>query len=153
VIAVAPGAVSSEIDDLPDQTPNDPEPAPSGALGKRVVIRMDDGRLVFYGHLQAGRVRVRRGQRVEFGEQIAEVGNSGDSNVPHLFLDLRSGPGDTRFVFRTFDLVGEIPPLDRSLLDKIDAGDSIAIDHAGERTGPVGELPSSGEVVDFPAGR
>jgi murein DD-endopeptidase MepM/ murein hydrolase activator NlpD len=56
-----------------------------------VQILHDDGTTAIYGHLQMDSVRVRPGQTVRRGEQIANSGNSGFSGGPHLhFAVLRN---------------------------------------------------------------
>ncbi len=154
VIAVAGGFVSTVVGDLPDQIPGQPHAVPSnGALGNRIVLRLDDGRFAVYGHLRAGSARVGRGEHVYPGEEIAEVGNSGDSSVPHLYFELHGASGgEIPFVLHKFSSIGEIPPLDSSLLAKITAGDAIAIDRAEASFNDLGALPLDRQVVDFPAG-
>ncbi len=53
-----------------------------GALGKTVVIRHSENLKTIYGHLN--RYHVQTGQRVQKGETIAGVGNTGRSTAPHL---------------------------------------------------------------------
>ena len=53
-------------------------------LGNRVVIRHDDSSYALYLHNRKGSARVKAGERVREGEEIAEVGNTGYSSTPHL---------------------------------------------------------------------
>ncbi|MTV25525.1 M23 family metallopeptidase [Nitriliruptoraceae bacterium ZYF776] len=57
-------------------------------LGNHLVIDLDGGGSVVLAHLQRGSVRVSVGDRVEAGEVVARVGNSGNSSEPHLHLQL-----------------------------------------------------------------
>jgi hypothetical protein len=62
-----------------------------------VRIRHDNGWVSIYYHLKSGSVRVRRGQRVDCGEELGLVGSSGYSSSPHLHfevIDRRSGRWD-----------------------------------------------------------
>lgn len=43
----------------------------------------------FYGHIESGHVHVRAGQRVTFGQHIADVGTAGLSTGPHVHLEIR----------------------------------------------------------------
>jgi murein DD-endopeptidase MepM/ murein hydrolase activator NlpD len=43
-------------------------------------------------HLQQGSARVSEGERVRLGQQIAAVGDSGDSLVPHLHFQVQDSP-------------------------------------------------------------
>lgn len=52
--------------------------------GNHVVVDHEDGVFSVYCHLQRGSVAVRVGQRVETGEQLGMVGNSGNTTEPHL---------------------------------------------------------------------
>lgn len=60
--------------------------------GNVVVIDADDGRYVVLAHLLKGSVAVSEGDFVLSGEQIARVGNSGTSEVPHLHLHVQDRP-------------------------------------------------------------
>ena len=51
-------------------------------LGKTLVIRHDDGLLTVYGHCD--KLRVARGTRVERGQEIATVGETGVTEMPKL---------------------------------------------------------------------
>lgn len=84
VLAVANGVVTSVIDGQEDrQTAN-----LRGRLGNSLRIDHGRGRGSYYGHLKRGSISVRVGQRVRAGEQIAEVGSSGDSSGPHLHFEI-----------------------------------------------------------------
>lgn len=63
-----------------------------GGYGKLVKIRHNDGSVTFYAH--NSRLLVRRGQQVEQGSLIAEVGSTGYSTGPHLHFEVhRLGKG------------------------------------------------------------
>ena len=65
------------------------------AGGNLVTIRHDvDGHVEYssYGHLKAGSVAVKVGDTVNVGQQIAEVGDTGDSPAVHLHFQVNSGP-------------------------------------------------------------
>lgn len=57
--------------------------------GNYVIIEGDAGSAM-YGHLKKGSVCVREGDRVEAGDEIGRVGNSGNSTMPHLHFQLMS---------------------------------------------------------------
>jgi murein DD-endopeptidase MepM/ murein hydrolase activator NlpD len=58
-------------------------------FGLAVYIRGDDGAVTVYGHVN--RYFVEDGERVSAGEQIAEVGNRGQSTGPHLHFEVHPG--------------------------------------------------------------
>ncbi len=59
--------------------------------GNLVKIRHPDGSISFYGHNR--RLLVRRGQQVEQGQQIADMGSTGNSTGPHLHFEIRPQGG------------------------------------------------------------
>ena len=59
---------------------------PATGFGLAVYVRGDDGAVTVYGHVN--RYFVRAGERVRAGEQIAEVGNRGQSTGPHLHFEV-----------------------------------------------------------------
>lgn len=63
---------------------------PTAGYGAWVKIRHSDGTVTLYGHVNTWLVRV--GERVMAGDQIATIGNRGQSTGPHLhFSVLRNG--------------------------------------------------------------
>ena len=59
---------------------------PATGFGLAVYILGDDGAVTVYGHVN--RYFVEAGERVRAGEQIAEVGNRGQSTGPHLHFEV-----------------------------------------------------------------
>ncbi len=65
------------------------------AAGNLVTIRHENAGVVeysSYGHLKAGSVKVRVGDRVTQGQTIGEVGDTGDSPAVHLHFQINAGP-------------------------------------------------------------
>jgi murein DD-endopeptidase MepM/ murein hydrolase activator NlpD len=62
------------------------EAGPASGFGLWVVLRHPDGTSTVYGHVN--RMFVQVGQRVKAGEEIAEVGNRGESTGPHLHFEV-----------------------------------------------------------------
>jgi len=72
----------------------------AGADGLRVGVRMDNGKVYYYGHL-AG-INVKEGQRVGRGQIVAESGDTGRSSGPHVHFELdrdTNGQGDSPTAF------------------------------------------------------
>ncbi len=68
------------------------EAGPSAGYGQLVKLRHHDGTATLYGHVDTTTVGV--GERVMAGDQIATMGNRGDSTGPHLHLEvLLNGSG------------------------------------------------------------
>lgn len=60
----------------------------SGLLGNHVIVEHDDGTYAAYAHLRRGSATARAGQRVRKGQQLAQVGNTGNTSEPHLHVQL-----------------------------------------------------------------
>lgn len=67
---------------------------PAAGFGLWVVLRHDDGTQSVYGHVN--RMFVEVGDEVRAGEEIAEVGNRGQSTGPHLHLEIWDEDGTKR---------------------------------------------------------
>ncbi len=93
-LAVAEGTVVAAIDDLKEQTPGKlPDDIPiEEADGNSVVIDLGNGFFANYAHFQPGSVRVQVGDRVQPGDVLGLVGNSGNSLAPHLHFHVMDGP-------------------------------------------------------------
>jgi murein DD-endopeptidase MepM/ murein hydrolase activator NlpD len=63
-----------------------------GIAGNSVVIDHGRGEFSFYAHLKPGSVRVRVGDQVTRGQQIGDLGSSGNSTEPHLHFQVCNGP-------------------------------------------------------------
>ena len=61
---------------------------PATGFGLAVYILGDDGYVTVYGHVN--RYFVSAGERVSAGEQIAEIGNRGQSTGPHLHFEVHT---------------------------------------------------------------
>jgi Peptidase family M23 len=89
VFAPCNGQVLRAHDGMPDMQ----VPRTDTALleGNHVVLKCAD-KAVVLGHFRKGSVRVSEGARVQSGDQIGEVGNSGQSTEPHLHVHAQDIP-------------------------------------------------------------
>ncbi len=62
---------------------------PASGFGQAVYVQHGDGTITVYGHVN--RFFVSAGQVVSTGQQIAEVGNQGQSTGPHLHFEVHEG--------------------------------------------------------------
>ena len=94
VLAVADGTVVSARNDLAEQVPGAlPANLPiAEADGNFIVLDIGGGAHVLYAHLQPGSVLVGAGARVKRGDVLGKVGNTGNSQAPHLHLHVMDGP-------------------------------------------------------------
>ena len=87
VYAVAPGVVYQVTEGFTDNPIGE---IPEDALKKHngVSILHENGEQSWYLHLKMGSIKVREGEHVEAGQQVGEVGNSGNTGRPHLHFTL-----------------------------------------------------------------
>ncbi|GEL24423.1 peptidase [Pseudonocardia sulfidoxydans NBRC 16205] len=64
---------------------------PASGFGLWVRVQHADGTITVYGHINRSMVQV--GQKVTAGQQIAEVGNRGQSTGPHLHIEVQTPGG------------------------------------------------------------
>lgn len=111
VHAVGDGRVVAVVDGLPEQTPG---VTPSGLTldqygGNHIVQDLGDGNYAFYAHLQPQSLKVKVGDELKTGQVIAALGNSGNSDAPHLHFHVMDGPDPLAsnglpFVLKSFRL-------------------------------------------------
>lgn len=89
VLAPCSGEVVAAVDSLPDMPV--PETDRDHLAGNHVILRCA-GADVLLGHLRPGSISVSFGARLETGDVIGEVGNSGNSEEPHLHVHAQT-PG------------------------------------------------------------
>jgi hypothetical protein len=155
VVAAAPGAVVEVVNDLPDQVPGQlpPDATIETAAGNHVIIDMGDGRFALYAHLVPGSVEVSVGAVVSRGQRLGLLGNSGNTDGPHLHFQVMDSPSALNttglpFVFDTWEfqgrVLGSLAEVNKVLFD----GKSPVIDEAG-RSARTGEMPLSLDLVGF----
>jgi len=60
-------------------------------LGNHIILKGEQC-YAFFAHGHTGSIRVKTGDKVTTGQQLAEVGHSGNSTAPHLHFQLMDGP-------------------------------------------------------------
>lgn len=113
VVAVADGTVVKVLDGLPDQIPGQlPDLIPlSEADGNHIVLKIAPNQYALYAHLIAGSIAVVEGDKVQQGTILGRVGNSGNSQAPHLHFHMTNGPSSLGaegipYVFNRYQLFG-----------------------------------------------
>jgi hypothetical protein len=117
--AVADGPVVGVLDGLPEQVPG---ASPTGLPldqygGNHVVQDIGDGNYAFYAHLKTDSVKVKVGDHLTTGQVLGNLGNTGNSDAPHLHFHVMSTPDPLRsnglpFVFKDFTLNGRLASMD-----------------------------------------
>jgi len=100
ILAPAAGTVADCIDGRPDNPIgkfgvdyDELMRTKNGRLlgGNYIVLDHGNGEVSFFAHMKNRSVKVRKGDRVQAGQALGLVGNSGDSFEPHLHYQLQSG--------------------------------------------------------------
>lgn len=156
IIAVGDGPIVAMVWDLEQHTPG---ADPTGLKleeygGNHIVQDLGNGHYAFYAHLQPGNpFGLQVGQELKRGDVIAHLGNSGNSDSPHLHFHIMDSPlplasNGLPFLIDSFVLAGRIPS-EAELLDRIGAGGPWTLDTtgAGERTN---ESPLFLDVMNYP---
>jgi hypothetical protein len=151
VYSAAPGRVVGVRRNLPEQIPGS---LPAGATiqmagGNHVVVDIGHGRYAFYAHLATNSIRVRRGQKVKAGQVIGLLGNTGNTDAPHLHFHVMNSPSPLQssglpFVFRNFRGQGVL-----GNVAGIQNGEVASINHNRLRGVYRRVLPMENQVVRF----
>jgi hypothetical protein len=154
VLAVADGRISGLKDGLPEHAGLNEQSTREVTLdniaGNYVVLDLGQGRFALYAHLQPGSLQVKLGDTVKSGQVLARVGNSGNSDAPHLHFHLIDGNSPlgaegTPYELETFTQLG--------VLDGPDAVDNGQAWRPKPQEKPVvhrREFPVDNAVVAFP---
>jgi murein DD-endopeptidase MepM/ murein hydrolase activator NlpD len=116
ILSVANGKVVKAVDRYPDLKPGvlDPDLTLKDAAGNHVIVDIGGGRYAIYAHLKPDSITVEEGDRVRRGQQIARLGNSGNTSAPHLHFHLMDAPSalgadhNLPYVFGSFAYQGRI---------------------------------------------
>jgi hypothetical protein len=94
VLAVGDAVVVSVTDGLPEQTPGTypSDISLDAADGNSIILDLGQHRYAVYAHMQPQSIKVRQGERVNRGQTIGLVGNSGNSVAPHLHFQVSDAP-------------------------------------------------------------
>ncbi len=113
--AVGKGTVVYARDGIPDIeiTTQKPPKSFETALGNGVVIDLGNDKYACYGHMINGSVRVKVGDAVTEGQVIGLMGNTGNSDAPHLHFQVITdnpsplGGEGYPIVYHSFDVTGK----------------------------------------------
>jgi hypothetical protein len=127
VYAVADGTVVAARNELEDQIPGK---LPAGlpldeADGNFAIVRLGKGVYALYAHMRRDSVRVHVGEQVRQGEQIGNVGNTGNTQAPHLHFQLMDAPSALAsngipYVFESY-LITAVDPAGTADFDRAEA--------------------------------
>jgi murein DD-endopeptidase MepM/ murein hydrolase activator NlpD len=95
-LAVADATVVNVKDGIPENVPQTKKRAvpisQETIAGNYVVLDLGKGRFALYAHFQPQSLRVKAGDKVKAGQVLGLVGNSGNSDLPHLHFQVMNAP-------------------------------------------------------------
>lgn len=94
LLAVADGIIADTKDGIPENEPVAKRAVDitMGTLGGNyVVLKIGKNQYAFYAHLIPGSLRVKIGDKVKKGDVLGLLGNSGNSDAPHLHFHVCNG--------------------------------------------------------------
>jgi hypothetical protein len=154
VVAAAPGRVVQVVNDLPDNVPGEPLPGViETGSGNHVIIDIGQGRYTEYAHLIPNSVAVSVGDVVQRGQRLGLLGNSGNSDAPHLHFQVMDRPSaldadGLPFVFDRMEFQGRTTGTQADVENVASSGGAVPINPAG--SGPRRrEMPLTLDVVGF----
>jgi murein DD-endopeptidase MepM/ murein hydrolase activator NlpD len=114
-LAVADAVVAATKDGIPENVPlSEARAVPitqETVGGNYVFLSLGTSQFAFYAHLQPGSLRVKPGDRVRRGQPLGLLGNSGNSDAPHLHFHISSaasplGAEGLPYLFESFERIG-----------------------------------------------
>jgi len=116
ILAVAAGTIVMTVDGVPENVPGSrPATTLDTRGGNIIILDIGDDHFVTYAHLIPGSLTVNVGDQVTKGDVLGRLGNSGNSDGPHLhfhvsqIFDTQNASGlngsALPFVFESFELL------------------------------------------------
>lgn len=154
IISVADGEVVDLVDGFEDQIPNKVGRVKvSDAGGNYIIVKIDDNKYAFYAHMKKGSARVKIGDEVKRGQELGNVGNTGNSSAPHLHFHVCDNPSPlfangVPFVIDEFNVQGKYKSEDEFFkCDDEAKPQDIIPELPGKHKR---QMPLAGFIVDFP---
>ncbi|MEM5776573.1 MAG: M23 family metallopeptidase, partial [Anaerolineaceae bacterium] len=154
VLAVADGVITMTQDGIIENVALEKpaiEITLQSAPGNLIIQEIGDGRFAFYAHLIPGSLTVKEGDRVRAGQVIARLGNSGNSDAPHLHFHIGSrnsplGAQGLPYHFAAFQRAGYAGSTDE-VMRRLTAGEAWQSDQAPEWR--ENEMFASNDVINL----
>lgn len=142
-------------DGLPEAVPGafPPNLAVGDGTGNGVTVDMGEGRFAPYAHMVPGSVAVKQGDTVQPGTFLGLLGNSGNSDAPHLHFQITDRPSalvanGLPFVYDRWFLEGRVVGTAAQLDEAEAAGLPLPFNSSG-RGERVREMPVMFDVASF----
>ncbi len=156
IFAVADGTIVHVQNSLPDGVPGGfpTDLTLEHADGNSIVQDIGNGRFVLYAHMIPNTIRVNEGDHVRRGQVLGLLGNSGNSDGPHLHFHIMDNPmplasSGIPYVIDSFILKGCVKSAD-NLATELKTPHTplkiMKVDGTGKRHD---EMPANLTVIDF----
>jgi murein DD-endopeptidase len=154
VLAVADARVSDLKDGLPDNVGVTERKSRvvtvDTIVGNYIILDLGHAQFALYAHLQPGSLKVKVGDQVKAGQVLALLGNSGNSDAPHLHFQVTDansplGSEGIPYEFESFTQLGVIDGP-----DLLDTGSPWHPKTADKSVVRRQEFPLDNGVVTFP---
>jgi hypothetical protein len=161
VYAVADGTVTSTLDNIeanvPGKLPSRETITLDNIDGNHVIMDIGGGVYAMYAHFIKGSLSVKPGDKVKKGQQIAKLGNTGNSSAPHLHFQLMSGPSifeadGLPYVLDNFGYQGQVGQESIANADGYLSGSFFGPDRLPSSQSRSRQLPLLLAIVNFPQG-
>ncbi len=100
IYAPVQGEVVHLVDTLPDVKVRERDKL----AGNHIIIRFQDSLYVALAHLKEGTIKVRKGTQVQVGQELGEVGLSGNTDFSHLHIHIQDTPTYNIETTRTYPI-------------------------------------------------
>ena len=167
IYAVSSGTVVDLLDGLPDVecVYSAGTPSIETAAGNYVIIDMGNEKYACYAHMIPGSIRVSLGDTVFEGQILGLMGNSGNSDIPHLHFQIVTGKAsflgaeEYPHVYRSFDVIGQVngdmatqrqEKIPGYTFDRLFAEFSDFVTIHQDPVRRQNELPENWDIVSFP---
>ncbi|MDD4566490.1 MAG: M23 family metallopeptidase [Methanoculleus chikugoensis] len=132
IYSVANGTVVDAMDGLPDHECiySAPPATVATAAGNYVIVDIGNQKFACYAHMIPGSLRVGIGDSVTEGQVLGLMGNSGNSDLPHLHFQVVTdtpsflGAEGYPHVYRSFDVIGGV---NQTLVEERSSGSDYPI--------------------------
>ena len=149
------GRLIEALDGMPNQIPGHLVPPQEASQygGNHVIVEIGTGKYAFYAHLASGSVKVRQGDQVSAGQLLGKVGNSGNSDGPHLHFQIMDSASAFNtnglpFVFRQMSCKGQLKGTVNLIMDSLFNGIGADIE-ANDASRGQQQMPLMLDVVNF----
>jgi hypothetical protein len=156
VLAVADAVVADIKDGIPLNVATEMSAVTTldTVAGNYVILDLGNGHFAQYAHLKPGSIRIKVGERVHAGQVLALLGNSGNSNGPHLHFQVTDGPSflgseGVPYVLQSFTVQGVVDPSVKGFGDTRPWSPADNVKPSQHNL----EIPHNDAVVDFPKTR